>query len=187
MTSVRTTGSRSSGSSSASARRSSATARSRREVAPTRGRDVTEQPTALRVAASRVRRLRPGWIGVVLGGAALMAVLFVVAAAGTLVIGEQAHIDRTNARIAQAEARAEELRVELAQLKSPQYVTTRAATVLGMIPAPTPVYLQPRPTDDARAAELPPVTPAPRPSSTVRPSGSTGVTGTTTGTATGSR
>lgn len=187
MTSVRTTGSRTAGSRSASARRASSAARSRREVTPTRRRDVTEQPTGLRVAAGRVRRLRPGWLGVVLGGAALMAVLFAVAVAGTLVIGEQAHIDRTNARIAQAEARAEELRVELAQLKSPQYVTTRAATVLGMIPAPTPVYLQPRPTDDDRAAERPPVTPAPRSSSTARPSGATGTSGAATGTATGTR
>ncbi len=122
-----------------------------------------------------------------LGGAALMAVLFGVAVAGTLVIGEQAHIDRTNARIARAEARAEELRVELAQLKSPQYVTARAVTVLGMIPAPTPVYLQPRPSDDDRAAEQPPVTPAPRSSPTTRPSGTSGASGASTGTATGTR
>lgn len=116
-----------------------------------------------------------------LGGAALMAVLFVVAVAGTLVIGEQAHIDRTNARIAEAEARAEVLRVELAQLKSPQYVTSRAATVLGMIPAPTPVYLQPRAVDDDRAAELPPVTPAPRSSSTPRTTGASGPSAASTG------
>jgi len=107
-----------------------------------------------------------------------MAVLFGVAVAGTLVIGEQAHIDRTNARIAAAEERAEELRVQLAELKSPQYVTTRAATVLGMIPAPTPVYLQPRPTDDERAAEQPPVSPPPRPTTVSR---STPATGATTG------
>jgi hypothetical protein len=107
-----------------------------------------------------------------------MAVLFGVAVAGTLVIGEQAHIDRTNARIAAAEERAEELRVQLAELKSPQYVTTRAATVLGMIPAPTPVYLQPRPTDDERAAEQPPVSPPPRPATVSR---STPATGATTG------
>lgn len=187
MTSVRTTGSRSSGARREPARRASTTSRARREVTPTRRRDVTEQPTGLRVAAGRVRRLRPGWLGVVLGGGALMFVLFMVAVAGTLVISEQAHIDRTNARIARAEARAEELRVELAQLKSPQYVTTRAATVLGMIPAPTPVYLQPRPSDDDRAAELPPVTAASRSASTARPSGASTPSVATTGTTTGAR
>lgn len=176
MTSVRTTGSRSSGARGASARRVSSTARSPQHATPTRRRDAAEQSSGLRVAAGRSRRLRHGGLGVVLGGVALMAVLFAVAVAGTLVIGEQAHIDRTNARIARAEARAEELRVELAQLKSPQYVTTRATTVLGMIPAPTPVYLQPRPTDDDRAAELPPVTPAPRSTSTARTSASSAAT-----------
>ena len=132
--------------------------------------------SGLRVGWRRARSIRNGWPGVVLGGVALMAVLFAVAVGGTLVIGEQAHIDRTNARIAAAEARAQELRAELAELKSPQYVTARAATVLGMIPAPTPVYLQPRPTDDERAAEVPPVSPPPRSAQPARP------TGTSTGT-----
>lgn len=177
MTSVRSAGARSTG-----ARRAT-TAAPRPRRASTR--DTTQGPGAperLRLAAAaRVGRLGSGLLGLVLGGAAIMAVLFMVAVAGTMVIGEQAHIDRTNDRIEAAEARAKELRVELARLKSPQYVTTRAATVLGMIPAPTPVYLQPRDTDDARAAETPPAS-APRrastsPSTTVRPSPPSTVTG----------
>jgi hypothetical protein len=83
-------------------------------------------------------------------------VLFAIAAAQTLIISEQAHIDRVNNRIAEAETRAELLRVELAQLQSPQNITAAATTKLGMIPSPTPVYLQPKMTDDARAAEMPP-------------------------------
>jgi hypothetical protein len=73
-----------------------------------------------------------------------------------LIISEQAHIDRVNNRIAEAETRAELLRVELAQLQSPQNITSAATTKLGMIPSPTPVYLQPKMTDDARAGETPP-------------------------------
>lgn len=104
-----------------------------------------------------LRRLRG--LGVVLLFVALLATMFAVAGAHTVLISQQAGIDRTNARISAAEARAEELRVQLAELQSPQYVTMRASTALGMIPAPTPVYLQPRPTDDERAAEIPASTP----------------------------
>jgi hypothetical protein len=86
----------------------------------------------------------------------VVVVLFAIAAAQTLIISEQAHIDRVNNRIAEAETRAELLRVELAQLQSPQNITTAATTRLGMIPSPTPVYLQPKTTDDARAGETPP-------------------------------
>lgn len=115
----------------------------------------------LRVAevAGGGRLLRRPGVGVIVGVGALVVSMFAVAGAHTLLISQQAHIDRTNVLIAQAEARSEELRVQLAELQSPQYVTTRATTVLGMVPAPTPVYLQTRPGDDERAAEMPPVTP----------------------------
>ena len=116
----------------------------------------------LRVAVDRMAGPRRRGIGVIIG-VALALVLFAIVAAWTLVYSGQAHIDRVNAKIAAAESRAEELRVQLAALQSPQYVTSRATSVLGMIPAPTPVYLQQRSTDDARAAELPPTTPLPAP------------------------
>ena len=95
-------------------------------------------------------------IGLMAGIIGVVVVLFAIAAAQTLIISEQAHIDRVNNRIAEAETRAELLRVELAQLQSPQNITTSATTRLGMIPSPTPVYLQPKTTDDARAGETPP-------------------------------
>jgi len=95
-------------------------------------------------------------IGLIAGVAVVVVFLFAIAAAQTLIISEQAHIDRVNNRIAEAETLAEQLRVELAQLQSPQNITTAATTKLGMIPSPTPVYLQPKLTDDARAGEMPP-------------------------------
>ena len=95
-------------------------------------------------------------IGLMAGIIGVVVVLFAIAAAQTLIISEQAHIDRVNNHIAEAETRAELLRVELAQLQSPQNITTAATTRLGMIPSPTPVYLQPKTTDDARAGETPP-------------------------------
>ena len=95
-------------------------------------------------------------IGLIAGVVVVVVFLFAIAAAQTLIISEQAHIDRVNNRIAEAETLAEQLRVELAQLQSPQNITTAATTKLGMIPSPTPVYLQPKLTDDARASEMPP-------------------------------
>jgi cell division protein FtsL len=95
-------------------------------------------------------------IGLIAGVVGVVVVLFAIAAAQTLIISEQAHIDRVNNRIAEAETRAELLRVELAQLQSPQNITSAATTKLGMIPSPTPVYLQPKMTDDSRAGEMPP-------------------------------
>lgn len=114
-------------------------------------------------------RRRLGLIAAVVG---VVMVLFAIAGAQTLIVSAQADIDRVNTRIAEAEALSENLRVELAQLQSPQNITTVATTKLGMIPSPTPVYLQPKVTDDERAAELPPPTPVtvPKPASTIAPS-----------------
>ncbi|MCX6510214.1 MAG: hypothetical protein NT081_05315 [Actinobacteria bacterium] len=105
-------------------------------------------------------------IGLIAAIGGVVVVLFAIAAAQTLIISEQAHIDRVNTRISEAESRAEHLRVELAQLQSPQNVTALATTKLGMIPAPTPVYLQPKGTDDVRAGEMPP---APKPATVQKP------------------
>jgi len=116
------------------------------------------------VDRSAPERRRIGWFA---GIAFVVTALFAIAGAQTLIISEQAHIDRVNNRIADAETRAEHLRVELAKLQSPQNITTAATTRLGMIPAPTPVYLQPKATDDARAAEMPP---APTPTTIARSS-----------------
>jgi hypothetical protein len=55
-------------------------------------------------------------------------------------------------------------------LQSPQNITTAATTKLGMIPSPTPVYLQPKLTDDARAGEMPP---APTPTTVPKASATT--------------
>lgn len=115
-------------------------------------------------------------IGLIAGVVGVVVVLFAIAAAQTLIISEQAHIDRVNNRIAEAETRAEQLRVELAQLQSPQNITTVATTKLGMIPAPTPVYLQPKSTDDARAGEAPP---APTPTTIARATATTAAPKTT--------
>ena len=121
-------------------------------------------------------RRRLGLIAAVVG---VVVMLFAIAGAQTMIVSEQAHIDRVNTRIAEAETLSEQLRIELAQLQSPQSITTAATTRIGMIPSPTPVYLQPKATDDARAAEMPPVTPVTVPK-TASPSASTSGQGSST-------
>lgn len=160
--------------------------RARRSGAVAHGEQVLDGGR-LRLAddSSRTGLLRRRGAGVVFGLGAVVISMFAVAGAHTLLISQQAHIDRTNIRIASAEARAEELRVQLAELQSPQYVTTRAATALGMIPAPTPVYLQSRADDDARAGEMPATTPttAARPAATTATTAAPAVPATTATTA----
>lgn len=115
---------------------------------------ATEDRPSLRVVAEarRERRRRIGVLALI----GLAVAMFAVVGSQTLIVSQQAHIDHVNNQIADAETKARELHLELAQLQSPQHITSEATSKLGMIPAPTPVYLQPKDTDDARAGEMPP-------------------------------
>jgi cell division protein FtsB len=112
----------------------------------------------LRVVAPATRRRRGWQVGTIAGGLLFVA-LFAIAGAHTLIVQQQRHIDDVNGRIAEAEDRAEALEIELAELQSPERIVKEARDRLGMVQAPTPVYLQPKADDDARAAEVPPTTP----------------------------
>ena len=102
----------------------------------------------------RRRRRRPGWhIGTV-AGVLLFVALFAVAGFQTLIIQQQAHIDDLNDRIAEQEAHAEDLRQDVVELESPQRINEWAQAA-GMERPQAPMYLQPRPDDDTRAAEVP--------------------------------
>ena len=116
--------------------------------------DQADRPS-LRVVekARRERRRQIGTVACVV----LFAALFAVAGSQTYLVQQQRHIDSVNIKIARAEHDSELLRMELAQLQSPQRITAEAASKLGMIPAPTPVYLEPRASDDQHAAEEPPL------------------------------
>jgi len=122
--------------------------------APNRGDDRPE----LRVVAPAARRRRTWQVGTVAGGLLFLA-MFAIVGAQTLIVQQQRHIDDVNGRIAAAEQDAEELKIDLAELQSPERIIGEAKDKLGMLPAPSPVYLQPRADDDARAAEVPEVTP----------------------------
>lgn len=121
------------------------------------GRRDADAPE-LQVVAPAVRRRRGWQVGTVAGGLLFVA-LFAIAGAHSLIVQQQRHIDDVNGRITVAEDRAEALKVELAELQSPERIVQEARDRLGMVQAPTPVYLQPKADDDAKAAEVPATTP----------------------------
>ncbi|MSW44705.1 MAG: hypothetical protein F2520_02270 [Actinobacteria bacterium] len=92
--------------------------------------------------------------------AGVFIALFAVAGSATHIVGQQRHLDSINRDIANEQDLSQKLGAQLAELQSPVRVTRDAAAILGMIPAPTPVYLEPRADDDARAAEVPPASTA---------------------------
>jgi cell division protein FtsL len=70
--------------------------------------------------------------GVILTVLAFVA-LFGVAVSHALLIQNQANVDALDERVAQEQARYEELRLEVAQLESPQRISTEAQQDLGMV------------------------------------------------------
>jgi cell division protein FtsL len=123
--------------------------------APTRAPKVD-----LSVVAEQRRRasVRAG----VLTGLGVFIVMFIMLASYTMIIGQQRNLDSLNRQIATEQHNAQDLNAQIAQLQSPVRVTSDAAALLGMVPAPTPVYLEPRADDDQRAAEIPEATAATR-------------------------
>jgi cell division protein FtsL len=121
----------------------------------TTGRSPRPPKLDLTVVAEQRRRanIRSG----VFVGLGIFVVMFVMLAGYTLVIGQQRTLDSLNRQIMAEQHNAQDLNAQIAELQSPVRVTRDAAALLGMVPAPTPVYLEPRPDDDVRAAEAPPV------------------------------
>lgn len=120
-------------------------------------RDRSER-VELRVVAPAHRRRRNWQVGTV-AGLMLFVALFLVAGAQTLIVQQQGHLDDLNEKIDVAEQDAARLQIERTEGGSPERITNEAETRLGMVAAAEPVYLQPRPDDDVRAAEVPPTSP----------------------------
>jgi hypothetical protein len=120
-------------------------------------RAEAERPV-LEVVAPAARRRRSWQVGTVAGGLLFLA-MFVIVGAQTLIVQQQRHIDDVNNRITAAEDQAEQLKMDLAELQSPERIVNEARDRLGMVQAPSPVYLLPGADDDARAAEVPAATP----------------------------
>ena len=125
---------------------------------PTGAGGARDERPELRVVEPAARRRRSWQVGTVAGGLLFLA-MFVVVGAQALIVQQQSHIDDVNKRIAVAEAEAEQLKIDLAELQSPVRILREAQDRLGMVQAPSPVYLLPQADDDSRAAEVPPASP----------------------------
>jgi len=105
------------------------------------------------------RRQRRGWQVGTVAGALLFVALFAVAGLQALIASHQKHLDEVTERIATEEARSTALEVRLSELKSPERILGEATTRLGMMAGAPPAYLRPQADDDARAGEVPELTP----------------------------
>jgi cell division protein FtsL len=95
-------------------------------------------------------------VGVVLTVLAFVG-LFAVAVCHALLIERQASIDELDARVAEEQARYEDLSLEVAELESPERIRTVATEELGMVPAGEVVWLtpqEPAPAGDAADDEV---------------------------------
>jgi cell division protein FtsL len=113
------------------------------ETSPRRGGSVRERH--LRVVRSPRAGLHIGLsprAGVVLT-VAVFAALFGVAVSHALLIESQATVDELNQTVAAEQARYERLRLDVAELESPQRITAEAQDRLGMVPAGEVVWLTP--------------------------------------------
>jgi cell division protein FtsL len=110
------------------------------------------RPRHLRVVAPSERlrhRLTPATA--VLATLAVFGVLLAVAVAQTVLVQGQGRLDQLDAQLTVEQARYQELRLEVAQLESPERVVA-AAQAQGMVTPDDLVYLQPEATDHEATA-----------------------------------
>ena len=144
-------------------------------VEPARGPDLApaprprpaERPNHLRVVApsERVRRRMTPAMAVLIT-AALFATLLAVAVAHTVLVEGQVRLDELDAQLSTEQARYQELRLEVAEMESPDRVV-RVAQEQGMVapddlkylqpPAPDPSTVGPTTGDDSEPAADPTV------------------------------
>jgi cell division protein FtsB len=150
----------------------------------------------LRVVDSRRDRIRPARVGTI-AGVLLFLALFALAAFQTVLIRAQDRLDNLNSAVVQQTELDQQLKLQLADLQSPEHIAQVARDRLGMIAPKTVTFLEPTPQDDANAqyvAPPPTATPtttpgpaktaAPKPSTTSTPKAGTTPKPTTTTTTT---
>ena len=106
----------------------------------------------LRLVERRQRRTRhqPRRSGLRLGITVTVVILFAslfgLAVFHTVLVQGQARLDRIDARVASQEARAQELRLQVAGLEAPSRIVAEARGRLGMVSPAEITYLMPAPT-----------------------------------------
>ena len=96
----------------------------------------------LEVVPERRRRLRTGPT-VLLGGLLAFAIAFLLVVAQAMLVQGQQQLDDLGTRVAEADRRQQELRLQVAELESPSRIVAVATTDLGMVPPEGVTYLTP--------------------------------------------
>lgn len=138
----------------APARRARTTAPGHRDAPAPRPHLRVVPPNTLSVEGRRRRARRL----TIVGSTILVAALFGVVFAHVLLTQRQFRLDHLEQQAANEEAKYERLRLEVAQLESPERVVS-AAQQLGMVPPATVKYLsstRPTPAATAGQADTPP-------------------------------
>jgi cell division protein FtsL len=118
-------------------------------------RPERERPDLRVVDAPQRERLRVARVGTI-AGALLFVALFGLAAFQTVLIRAQDRLDDLNRDVEAQSELDEQLRLELADLRSPERVAQVARDRLGMIAPHTVTFLEPTPSDDVHATYLAP-------------------------------
>jgi cell division protein FtsB len=133
-----------------------ATARVTTPAKPAKPLERKEARRHLRVVPEAGRRLRISpRTGVVLT-VSLFGALFGVAVSHAMIIESQMDLEQLDDRAATEQARYERLRLDVAELESPDRIVHEAQDRLGMVPADDTVWLtpdQPAPSDGSSGRE----------------------------------
>lgn len=137
-------------------RSSAARAPERRHVEPAR----PTRPALRVIDTDELQKLKPARVGTI-AGVVLFVALFALAAFQTVLINSQSRLDDLNQRVAEEQARQEQLELNLADLRSPERITAAARDRLGMIAPFNSTFLQPSSEDEDRARYVDPAQPPP--------------------------
>lgn len=103
--------------------------------------EVESKPRRLRLAPAKGL----GMLGAIgLGG--LVVILFAIVAFQAFIVGNQSQLDQLNQQISEAEKHNQQLRLEVAELESPERILGVAMNGLGMVQPDRVVYLPPIPS-----------------------------------------
>jgi len=140
----------------APARRAPA-ARPARTPAPPAGRPRRHLAVVDDTRAKVARRRRRARALVLLGGVFVVGSLFALAASHAYLATGQSRLDELERDVADAQARYQSLRLDVAELEAPERIVREAQERLGMVPPPDVTYISPSAAtaDEMDAASAP--------------------------------
>jgi cell division protein FtsB len=144
--------------------------------APERRSAPKPKRPALHVVEPKRERIRPARVGTI-AGVLLFVALFALAAFQTVLIRAQDRLDDLNSGVAQQTELDQQLKLQLADLQSPEHIAQVARDRLGMIAPNTITFLEPTPQDDANATYVAPPPTTPKSATAKSPAPKAGSTG----------